>query len=87
LDIGREKVNAVSNSDHTIVGLEITDQLPGFWGVSALCMCGAHHYWLVTSDEMDIAIELLGSMRKMRKELQDNVPDSISTFRVSKEGS
>jgi len=73
--------SSVSVSEHSLSDVRMQIGPPGFWSVMIVCSCGQQHFWLVLQEEVDLCMQLLGDLRNLRKQIQ-NDEDSIPTFRV-----
>lgn len=56
--------------------------VPDFYQIEWVCNCGQDHFWLVTQEEVAVAVAVLGQLREARKardaEILQEEPDWIS---------
>lgn len=58
---------------HSVESLDISRVLPAFWQVLWKCTCGKEYFWLVTQQEVDLAVNIIGMFRDYRKESGETV--------------
>lgn len=61
-------------NEHEIIHLKLEGPvMPDFFQLVYNCSCGATHFWLLTSNEVEVAVNTLGLLRYQRKEGDETV--------------